>query len=326
MGGDFDLDDHDAVAILEGSGNPNLKPNSDVILPITNGRDALQRKPQRWVINLCRLTEGEAALYEAPFQHVLSEVKPSRDLNRDKGLKTYWWKLQRSRPDMMRAISGLARFIAIPRVAKYRVCLWFTLPTLTDDQTVVIAKDDDFTFGVLQSGIHDLWAYRTGTQVRERESGFRYRKECFETFPFPEPTDAQRDAVGAAVKELDTLRTNWLNPPEWTKTEVLEFPGSADGPWKRYVTDVDPARGVGTVRYPRTVPKDAACAAKLKPRTLTNLYNESPAWLKAAHKKLDEAVFAAYGWPPDLSDDDLLARLLALNLSRAASSDAPEPE
>jgi hypothetical protein len=85
---------------------------------------------------------------------------------------------------------------------------------------------------------------------------------------------------------------------------------------------VDPVRKVGTVRCPRTVAKDAACAEKLKKHTLTNLYNESPAWLKAAYAKLDAAVFAAYGWPVDTSDDDLLARLLALNLTRAAAGSA----
>ena len=71
------------------------------------------------------------------------------------------------------------------------------------------------------------------------------------------------------------------------------------------------------VRYPRLVAKDAASAAKLKKRTLTNLYNESPAWLMNAHRKLDEAVFAAYGWQASLSDDELLARLLELNLARS---------
>ena len=94
------------------------------------------------------------------------------------------------------------------------------------------------------------------------------------------------------------MRSNWLNPPEWTKTEVLEFPGSVDGPWKRFVHDAN-AKGIGTVRYPRLVPKDADSAIKLKKRTLTNLYNERPAWLANAHRKLDEAVFAAYGWPPE---------------------------
>ena len=98
---------------------------------------------------------------------------------------------------------------------------------------------------------------------------------------------------------------------------MLEFPDSVDGPWKRYVHKPN-ERGVGTVRYPRIVPKDVDAAAKLKKRTLTNLYNERPAWLANAHRRLDEAVFAAYGWPADLSDDDLLAKLLALNLERSA--------
>jgi hypothetical protein len=77
------------------------------------------------------------------------------------------------------------------------------------------------------------------------------------------------------------------------------------------------ARGIGTVRYPRLVAKDEQCAKLLAARTLTNLYNQRPTWLDLTHRKLDEAVFAAYGWPPDLSDEDILARLVALNLARA---------
>ena len=69
--------------------------------------------------------------------------------------------------------------------------------------------------------------------------------------------------------------------------------------------------------YPRLEPRDADCAAKLKARTLTKLYNERPAWLDLAHKKLDAAVAAAYGWPADLSDEAILEKLLALNLERA---------
>ena len=68
---------------------------------------------------------------------------------------------------------------------------------------------------------------------------------------------------------------------------------------------------------PRLGPRDADCAAKLKERTLTKLYNERPAWLDLAHKKLDAAVAAAYGWPADLSDERILERLLALSLERA---------
>lgn len=116
---------------------------------------------------------------------------------------------------------------------------------------------------------------------------------------------------------MDELRKAWLNPPEWVKEEVLEFPGSVEGPWKRFVHEPD-ARGIGTVRWPRVVARDAEAATKLAKRTLTNLYNERPAWLDLAHKKLDEAVFAAYGWPSDLTDEQILEKLLALNLERAA--------
>ena len=101
-----------------------------------------------------------------------------------------------------------------------------------------------------------------------------------------------RMEIAAAAEELNELRENWLNPPVWTVEKVLEFPGSEEGPWARYVVKPD-KKGIGTVRYPRLEPRDADCAAKLKDRTLTKLYNERPAWLDLAHKKLDAAVAAA---------------------------------
>src|SRR5689334_24164656 len=119
-----------------------------------------------------------------------------------------------------------------------------TSPTLPDHQLIAFARSDHYFLGVLHSRVHEVWARSQGTQLREVESGFRYTPTtCFETFPFPEPTAAQREAVAAAARELDALRSNWLNPPEWTRAEVLEFPGSAGGPWRRYVRDPD-ARGV----------------------------------------------------------------------------------
>ncbi len=215
-----------------------------------------------------------------------------------------------------------------------------------------------FPFGELSTTRPDLQATRTVSKHNSRYTP----TSCFETFPLPEcvgATGGKADAIAAAARELDELRNRWLNPPEWTKTEVLEFPGSADGPWARYV---DPATvspqpvsphpnplptnlrsvpgegtnaagrphpnplpkgegtgGIGTVRWPRVVPKDAECAESLKKRTLTNLYNQRPTWLVQAHEKLDTAVFAAYGWDSDMSDEELLERLLRLNLERAGT-------
>ncbi len=71
---------------------------------------------------------------------------------------------------------------------------------------------------------------------------------------------------------------------------------------------------------------------ELKKRTLTNLYNKRPEWLANAHRALDEAVFAAYGWPANLTRDEILERLLALNHERtdraakaATEQSAPSP-
>jgi hypothetical protein len=104
------------------------------------------------------------------------------------------------------------------------------------------------------------------------------------------------------------------------QNQMGAFPGSVNGPLARYLDpkSVNPKTGIGTVRYPRIEPRDAECAAKLKERTLTKLYNERPAWLDFAHKKLDAAVTTAYGWSADLTDEQILERLLALNLARAA--------
>ena len=192
-----------------------------------------------------------------------------------------------------------------------------TAPTLPDHQIFVFARDDDYFMGVLHSRVHEVWARSQGTQVRERESGFRYTPTtCFETFAFPDPNKQQRDDIAAAARELNAMRSNWLNPPEWTLTRELIFYGSSDGPWSRFVHAPN-ERGIGTVRYPRVEARDDECAEKLAKRTLTNLYNERPPWLANAHAKLDAAVAGAYGFPVDLGDEAILERLLTLNRDRA---------
>src|SRR5690242_8592836 len=99
---------------------------------------------------------------------------------------------------------------------------------------------------------------------------------------------------------------------------MLEFPGSDDGPRQRYVHDPND-RGIGTVRHPRVVPRDADIAAKFRKRTLANPYNRRPAGLANAPRRPDAAGCAAGGRPPDLSDDDVLARLPAPNRERAGT-------
>jgi type II restriction/modification system DNA methylase subunit YeeA len=109
-------------------------------------------------------------------------------------------------------------------------------------------------------------------------------------------SDPRALAISEAAKCLNQLRENWLNPPEWVRREPEVVPGFPD----------------------RLIPVNEKAAAELKKRTLTNLYNQRPAWLENAHKRLDDAVAAAYGWPADISEEQALKKLLELNLSRAA--------
>ncbi len=314
--GKFDLPFAEASQLLW-LPNPHGRPNSDVLRPWYNGRDVVQRWGAGWIIDFgTDMAMEEASKYEAPFALVKERVLPNRANVKRKRYRDFWWLHAEPCGAMRDKLKLIPEFVVTTTVSKHRIFAWLPNVVLPDHQLVAFTVDDFSFFGVLHSRIHEVWARSSGTQVRDAESGFRYTPTtCFETFPFPEPTPEQSAAISAAAKELDELRSRWLNPPEWTRTEVLEFPGSLDGPWARYVADAD-ARGIGTVRWPRLVPRDADSAASLKKRTLTNLYNERPAWLDLAHKKLDAAVFDAYGWDTGIDDDELLERLLRLNLER----------
>jgi hypothetical protein len=350
--GDFDIREESAAVMLRAV-NPHGRPNSDVLRPFRNGSDLVQNDSRRWIVDFGVGTAMEtAARYEAPFQYLVEFVKPDREKNNDKWRRKNWWLLGRTLPDFREATTLLPRYIGTARVAKHRLFVWQDTAVLPDSKVIAIGLAGDFHFGVLSSRIHRLWTLATCAWHGIGNDATYNPTECFETFPFPFRDDLlkrppnveaelnaakhyahivlrndpppvlpgeHRAAIAAAAKELNDLRERWLNPPEWTETRTLEFPGTAGGPWSRYIdpTTVDPQTNIGMVRYPRLEPRDAECAVKLKKRTLTNLYDERPAWLDLAHKKLDAAVAAAYGWPADLSDEQILENLLALNLARA---------
>ncbi len=282
-GGAFDISDSVAQKMLA-KPNPHGRSNRDVVRPWVNGLDVTRRPRGMWIIDFgVDMREEEASLYEAPFEHVRRLVKPSREKNRREQYRRKWWLHVEPRPALRERLASLSRYIATPTVAKHRLFVWLSTETLPDHQLIVITRDDDYTFGVLHSRPHELWARAMGTQVREAESGFRYTPTTtFETFPFPWPTDAQRNAIAAAAKHLDQLRRGWLNP-------------------------------------------EGASPAELNKRTLTALYNARPAWLTRAHERLEKATLDAYGWPHDISDGDILGRLLNLDLERESIPIACDP-
>jgi len=274
-GGPFDVGPDVARRMLAATGNPNGKPNSDVVRPWANGLDITRRPRDMWIIDFgTDVSLEDAALYEAPFEYVNEHVRPMRENNNRKAYRDLWWIHMEPRPAMRQALTGSSRFLATARVAKHRLFAWLQDTTLPDSQIIAFARDDDYFFGVLHSQAHELWSLSMGTSLEDRP---RYTPTtCFETFPFPDPDEDQRVEISTAAERLDELRRNWLDPPDATE-------------------------------------------ADLKKRTLTNLYNARPTWLANAHARLDRAVYAAYGWPPETTDEDVLKNLLALNLARSAN-------
>jgi len=290
--------------------NPNGRPNCDVLKPSWNGLDVARRPRDGWIIDFgTAISEPDAALYEAPFEYVTQYVKPERILNPRPVRAKYWWRHGDPQPAMRAALKGLPRYIATPEVTKHRIFVWLDARILPDKKLIAIACSDDTAFGILHSRFHELWALAVCTWHGAGNDPRYTPSTTFGTFPFPEglttnlaPTDYANAAaaeISSAAQRLNELRNNWLNPSEWSD-------------WVR--TAEEEKAG-----YPLRPVAKPGHEADLKKRTLTNLYNARPTWLDNAHKALDAAVAKAYGWKDytaEMADEEILRRLLALNLER----------
>jgi hypothetical protein len=278
--GPFEIDEAQARAMLAASMNPHGRPNSDVIKRSINGLDITRGPRNMWTIDFGpNMPLEEAALYEEPFEYVRQHIKPYRDKVRRKRRHEKRWLFAETAPGMRKALAPLSRYIVTPWVSKHRIFAW--MPTsVVPSLVVVFARDDDYFFGVLHSRAHELWASRMGTWMGAGND-LRYTLgTCFETFPLPWPP-GEEAADDSRVQEI-----------------------------------AEAARNLDDLRRNWLNPQGAS-EADLKKRTPTNLYNARPTWLENTHKRLDQAVFAAYGWPADISDGEILKNLLALNLERS---------
>ena len=302
-GGPFDVPGDLAREWLRLPANPNGRPNADVLRPWVNGMDLTRRSADKWIVDFgWDMSETEAALYEAPFGHVKHHVWPMRQRNRREAYRLNWWRHVEPRQGMWRVLASMRRYIATARVAKHRLFVWLDARILPDSKVIVIARDDDVTFGLLHSRFHEAWSMRLCSWHGAGNDPVYNPSTVFQTFPFPDglspdvsATDYADDpravAIAEAARRLVGLRDRWLNPPEWVVWVGEPIPG-----------------------FPkRPVARDEAAAKELKARTLTNLYNARPQWLTDAHAALDAAVAAAYGWGPEITEEGALRNLLALN-------------
>ena len=203
--GPFDIDDVTAQAMLAAPVNPNGRPNHDVVRPRLGGTDVTRRPRAGFIIDFAELSPEAASLYEAPFEYVLTHVKPARDGNKRDRTRRRWWLFGENRPGLRWALSGLKRCIVTPEVAKHRVFVWMDTEVVPDHTLHVITRDDDYFFGVLHSRPHELWSLAVGNWMGAGNDPRCNSSRTLGTFAFPwapgdEPTSDPR--FSAQTKQL----------------------------------------------------------------------------------------------------------------------------
>lgn len=255
-----------------------------------NGRDLTDRPRGVKVIDLFGLSaENVKNRFPEVYQHLLLSVKPERDKNNRAAYRENWWIFGEPRGEFRPALIGLPRYVVTATIAKHRIFQFLDGVILPDVRLVCFASDDALLLGTLSSRAHMVWAEATGATLEDRPTYITSR--CFDPFPFPAPSEALSRVIRSIAGDLDAHRKRILaEHPHLTLTglyNVLEKLRAGTDPAALSVPD-------------RRIFDDGLVLI-----------------LKEFHDHLDAAVAEAYGWPADLSDNDILARLVALNRERA---------
>ena len=255
-----------------------------------HGRDLTSRSRDLMVIDLFGLTRDEVSKkYPAVYQWIVERVKPERDVNPRKSRRDNWWIFGEPNPKLRRMLQGLPRYIATVETSKHRFFVLLDRAIAPDNMLVAIALDDGYALGVLSSSLHVVFALAAGGRLGVGNDPRYNKSRCFEPYPFPICTDAQQSRIRELGEQLDAHRKRQQAlHPKLTLTDmynVLEKLRS-----RQELTAKD-----------RTIHEQGLVSV-----------------LRQLHDDLDAAVFAAYGWPATLSDEEILERLVALNAQRAA--------
>lgn len=258
------------------------------------GRDVTGRSRELMVIDLFGLTSTEVLeRYPRVYQWLVERVKPERDQNRRKTYRENWWIFGEPRANFRPALEGLDRYIATVETAKHRVFVFLDADVLPDNMLVNIASDDPYVLGVLSSHIHVTWSLSAGGRLGVGNDPRYTKTRCFDPFPFPNADTVARQAIREVAASLHMHRSRCLRENlKYTLTDVYNA-------MERLRAEEDPT------------PDDRRLNENGGISTLLHL-----------HRTLDAAVAAAYGWPVNISDTEILRRLVELNAARAAEENA----
>lgn len=262
-----------------------------------NGRDLTARSRDVMVIDLFGLQSSFVRQnYPEVYQHLYETVRNQRDLTFRKSptndAREYldrWWQFGKPRTELRPALEGLERYIATVETSKHRFFQFLDIGVLPDNMLVAIASSDPFHLGVLSSGAHVSWSLRAGGRQGVGNDPRYSKSRCFDPFPFPDATSVLRSTIGALAEELDVTRKLVLKEnPDLTLTGLYNM-----------LEDV------------RTGGSPLAADRELHRRARVLI-------LRDLHEQIDRAVAQAYGWSAKLTEDEMLERLVALNLQRAS--------
>ncbi len=269
---------------------PGLEPH---LRPFRNGRDLMDVPRDVLAIDLFGLDADTVRdRFPSLFQWVYDRVKPERDQNNRPSYREKWWLFAEPRPDLRTAIANLDQYIVTCRTAKHRTFLFLAANTLPDSKVVAVALADAFHLGVLLSRVHVAWAIATGAWLGVGNDSNYNHSDCFGKFPFPDPSDNLKARIRDVGQRLDTHRKRvQADHPDATLTGMYNALAR--------LREIEREGGPALTEKERVFHEKALIGV-----------------LKQLHNELDAAVAAAYGWPVDLPDEEILARLVALNHER----------
>jgi hypothetical protein len=260
---------------------------ASLIKPYRNGGELVGHPKRKFVIDAFGFTDIELRQHHpAIYQHLLATVKSERSKNRRKAFRDRWWIFGEPRRTFRPALANIGRYIGTTETAKHRVFQFLAESVVPDHMIIAVASNDAAHLAILSSHIHKTWALESGGTLEDRP---RYSKSrCFDPFPFPDPSPALRDQLRAAGEELDATRKRVLEDhPDLTMTGLYNV--------------LEKVKAGGAL----TEKEDDV---KTRGRVLI---------LKELHETIDRLAAQAYGWPADMEDGEILARLVALNAERA---------
>jgi type II restriction/modification system DNA methylase subunit YeeA len=259
--------------------------NQQVLKLFSMGHNLAQNtngKPDRWIIDFANISLEEASDYKLPFEYIKTYIKPERDKNRSNRRRINWWKHGVNALQMREAISSLSYNFAVPEVSKWAIFVPCPSDWLPGNKTKVVASEDYYVLGILTSNIHRVWMNAQKSTLKA-DTAYTHQT-CFETFPFPQNPRRGSSRTAPTSRNAPTEKI-----VEQIRNKIIEL--------HQYRTEQMEKKQWGITQ-------------------LYNAYFHEPASkLYQLHQQLDKLVMQAYNFK---ADDDILAKLLELNLELAA--------